>query len=519
MCGYFKLIYPGIEARRDAIKHIVLNFESVFTILTLSSPVVAMDLFENRDVLSHIVNYLDVADIEAFTSTCISARRILPDVLSEIRLNFNLMRMHLGHARAFIGKLLQGRVKLETMIPPDATYIEFHMLYIGRFNKVRYVYNSIDQYILEELSTVESLTCVPRIIHGGTNPEFDPSLFRNVRELNLSRCNITNVAELGRIHTLNLSECKINDVSALGRVRVLNLCNCDNVVDVSALGNVNTLNLSNSCVLDVSGLGNVHILKLNYCLVSDVSGFGRADCTIHSLSLDGCPVSDVSALRHIYELSLVDCHNLVDVSALGTVHTLDLENCQNIVDVSALGNVHTLTLNHCNGITDVSRLGNVKNLNLRNCENLVNIPRNGRHLSLDVSGCYNLTDLTGLGTEEFIYNYCILENFENFNAFVGLKSIDLSHSDDDFQQLDPEQYANLMRILAQTPVVFLSGCDIEEVSAFATGATHTLGLNCTDVSDVSMLGHLKYLDISGTNVTDVSMLGGVEHLVLSETDN
>ena len=44
---------------------------------------------------------------------------------------------------------------------------------------------------------------------------------------------------------------------------------------------------------------------------------------------------------------------------------------------------------------------------------------------------------------------------------------------------------------------------------------HTIKLNrCTLIKDVSMLGHVKHLDLSYTNVKDVSRLGNVETLIL-----
>jgi len=51
----------------------------------------------------------------------------------------------------------------------------------------------------------------------------------------------------------------------------------------------------------------------------------------------------------------------------------------------------------------------------------------------------------------------------------------------------------------------LSGTEVEDVSAL--GGLHSICLSGTDVTDVSMLGYCHTVDVSSTRVKDVSMLG------------
>ena len=82
----------------------------------------------------------------------------------------------------------------------------------------------------------------------------------------LSYTNISDVLNLGSVHTLDLTCTNISDVSNLGSVHILDLSYCENIVDVSCLGSVHTLYLEGcNNIVDVSCLGSVHKLNLSYC--------------------------------------------------------------------------------------------------------------------------------------------------------------------------------------------------------------------------------------------------------------
>ena len=61
----------------------------------------------------------------------------------------------------------------------------------------------------------------------------------------------------------------------------------------------------------------------------------------------------------------------------------------------------------------------------------------------------------------------------------------------------------------------LSGTEVEDVSAL--GGLHSICLSGTDVTDVSMLGYCHTVDVSSTRVTDVSMLGYCHTVDVSST--
>jgi hypothetical protein len=122
-----------------------------------------------------------------------------------------------------------------------------------KYKKEFYIYNlnnkmSIKYY--EDINFRNKITASDRMLN-----------LNKQLKLNLSRCyKITDVSELGNVHTLFLIDCdNITDISALGNVHTLNLYNCNKITDISALCNVHTLILSNCYNLtNVSALGNVY---------------------------------------------------------------------------------------------------------------------------------------------------------------------------------------------------------------------------------------------------------------------
>eukprot|EP00055_Hartaetosiga_balthica_P003962 m.9608 g.9608 ORF g.9608 m.9608 type:complete len:546 (-) comp3498_c0_seq1:313-1950(-) len=199
----------------------------------------------------------------------------------------------------------------------------------------------------------------------------DLSPLKNVRSLNLSSSEVSNVSTLKNVHTLDLSLCKfVVDVSGLGAVHTLDLSGCEWFMDASALGRVHTLSLSGTEVSDVSALGNVHCLDLSYCsCLTDVSPLH----SVHFLDLSNCEeLEDVSSLVNVYKLVLTFNSSITDVSALGHTFDLNLSRCKNVRDVSALARVSHLNLSYCQGISDISALLNhVDVLDITGCTNIV----------------------------------------------------------------------------------------------------------------------------------------------------
>ena len=96
------------------------------------------------------------------------------------------------------------------------------------------------------------------------------NLGRNLYSLDLFGCHLYNrLPDLGNIKLLDISSSNITDVSMCGNLHML-LADSTNVSDVSMLGNIHTLNISHTKVTDVSALSKIHILYITGARVTDV---------------------------------------------------------------------------------------------------------------------------------------------------------------------------------------------------------------------------------------------------------
>ena len=134
----------------------------------------------------------------------------------------------------------------------------------------------------------------------------------------------------------------------------------------------------------------------------------------------------------------------------------------------ALGRVHTLELHNCPRLTTVAGLAGVHTLSLRGCKNIANAHALARVHTLDL----------GDGASDQLYK---------FRALANVHWLNLSHS-------------------------FI--CD-EDVACLSR--VHTLTLHSCEISDVSALGGVHHLDLSGCrNISDVSALSRVHTLLLKQ---
>ena len=118
------------------------------------------------------------------------------------------------------------------------------------------------EIVINNVKNIHLACNIPRIIVKDMS--FNNSYLsyvKHARGLNLSWTEVSDVSNLGNVHTLYLSYTKVSDVSNLGNVHKLDLSETE-VTDVTNLGNVHKLNLSETKVSDVSNLGNVHSMYI-----------------------------------------------------------------------------------------------------------------------------------------------------------------------------------------------------------------------------------------------------------------
>ncbi len=140
------------------------------------------------------------------------------------------------------------------------------------------------------------------------------------------------VEKLTGIHTLTFDSCDITNINNLGSVHTLLLRHCQHLTNISWLQNIH-----------VDTLSIVNCQKIPYIPKLNVSNFTITDCQL---------VEDVSELGKTHTVCISNCQNVRNVSMLGGVHTLSLVCCKNIKSISDLRSVSVLNMYHCNKFTE-----------------------------------------------------------------------------------------------------------------------------------------------------------------------
>jgi hypothetical protein len=253
---------------------------------------------------------------------------------------------------------------------------------------------------------------------------------------------------------------------------------------------MDTLDLSRITVQNVEMRAYVKNLILFNTCVNSAKNFGN----VHTLDLETTYISDVSSLGNVHTLNLSNCINITDVSALEKVHTLNLSGCWSITDVSMLGGVHDLNISFIKP-RGINRLGGVHKLNLTGCENLTNGD------ITELGGVYNL-NLTGTS----ISNISSLHNVRILTLMNCSHIVDFSVlGNQDFLDLEETNISNVSH-LGRVRTLRLNGCiKVSDVSAL--GDVDDLDIStCYNITNFSMLGNIRSLNISCTRVNDLSFI-------------
>jgi hypothetical protein len=266
--------------------------------------------------------------------------------------------------------------------------------------------------------------------------------------------------------------------------------------DLSAFSDINTLYLfcdwegkSEESLSSTRGLCNVSSLSLvGFHGLMDVSNL----VSLSFLKLSNCDsISDVSSLGNIHTLLLVACPNIVDISGLGNHHELYLVKLPLVSEVNHLGKVHVLVLEDCPLVKDVSRLGAVSILKIACCEQVINLNGLTRNVNVVLQG---------------------LDGIRDFSSLANVSTVGLINC----QIKDISMFRSLVTL-------HLHGCyQVKNVSCLS-GLSSTLELfilDCSDVSDITMLGFLKKIVVANNNkIKSVQGLGQIRSVTLINCSN
>lgn len=213
----------------------------------------------------------------------------------------------------------------------------------------------------------------------------------NIRNIDLSNTNISDISHLNRfanLNTVDVSNNKISNVYSIGtlNLREANLSN-NYITDISNLRNNNELtklNLSSNNIVDLSPLS-----PLTNLVNLDVSNNGKA-----LKNVGGYDISPLSTLVNLETLNLNNdgIQNIDSLEDLDKMKDIDLSN-NGIQDINGIENMAVLQNLNLSSNYLISDISVIKNL-----ENIVSIDLSGNSVR-DLSALKNLSNLTNLNLE------------------------------------------------------------------------------------------------------------------------
>ena len=250
----------------------------------------------------------------------------------------------------------------------------------------------------------------------------------NLSELNLARCELTNVAVLSTLTNLKHLDVGFNrlrhvdPISQLYRLETLMLPSnqVEDISAVSAFADLTRLNVADNRIDDISplaGLNRLQELDISYNDAVDfaaVSGLAQ----LQRLEMKGIGAEDLSPIKNLHDLTHLDAswNEVEDLSPLRGLAALDtlLIGPASISDVSALSDLSDLQQLRIvgTGLSDVSPLGDLRNL---------------RSLVLSDNRISDLSPLSGLGDLEVLdLSFNQIEDVSPLTNLSGLKHLRLN---------------------------------------------------------------------------------------------
>ena len=241
---------------------------------------------------------------------------------------------------------------------------------------------TIQNQKLDSLEGLSSLSKLEKLNLTGSNfPAEELAVIAklpSLRELNLSNCGLSTIADLdgaSSLTILNLASNTLRNLEVIGHMSALTELNLKHnaVTDLSALSslrNLETLDLSYNSITDLSPLANCQKLKTLDAGNNSISQISGVDSLVllTSLSLDYNKLTDVSALANCKELTKLSLSNnqITDISALSALMKLENLNfaynsVATLPDWQSECALHTINGAY-NQITSIDNLANLSQI-------------------------------------------------------------------------------------------------------------------------------------------------------------
>ena len=376
------------------------------------------------------------------------------------------------------------------------------------------------------------------------------SSFPNLIELNLDKNAISDLSPLKDLHSLerlSLGKNHISDITPLNdlaNLQVLAL-NSNLLADVSSLNNMPSLveiDLSTNditTIADLSNLVNLESVDLSYNLISSVSAL--ESLPIKELNIMNTDIGDLNAVANFTELEslkagfryiwkgdehylltqkyeiedhffmgLTGVETLVGHNNLKSLYlgTLNGEGDEALKQLATLTNLETLVFHQYSGAEDPNVLGSLVNLK----ELVLDSGGIGFY---DVSFLANLTKLEKLSIETF----CYVEDLSVISGLTNLKELRMYKYGEDLSFLTGLKNLRLLELKNwdtvndYSPLLALDNLEYLVLEGE--------GIAVNDLSIISQLESLKFLDIESAqinNIKDVGQLSNLECFLLRNTE-
>ncbi|CAN1250211.1 Putative adenylate cyclase regulatory protein [Linum perenne] len=282
---------------------------------------------------------------------------------------------------------------------------------------------------------------------------------------------LPSLANLSNLTVLHLNEVGIREIPGLGELKLLTTLriiyapNLDNLDGLENLLLVKGLSLKGCSVLEklpsLANLTKLEKLKIIGCLVlAEINGVGELRASLSHLELKGCfnltgtvalhsmvkletlelvgleltnmlPLSLSMFTKHLVELRITFCQELIEVIGIDTLESLellDMEGCESVrklQNLSGLIRLRRLNVTGCTQLTEISGLGRLEALNnlyMSGCESIKELPnlsdlKNLRELHF--KKCGRLKEVNGLEGLELI----VFEADKRLKVRYVLKSV------------------------------------------------------------------------------------------------
>jgi len=438
------------------------------------------------------------------------------------------------HELSTVNRFLRDTIKKNSHIFKKEAPILMNKFYINEAVKM---FPNLKLYVIDIINT--AYTNVYKLdlnyMLNTVNDEYinskidDIVLYNNLNIIDLSNTGISRLEwaiNIPSLRTLILNGCKnINEIPVFNNISKIELNNTD-ITNIDNLYNIDEIFVANTNISNISKLSNVRLLDISRTnveiipflpklkiLITDGNSIDRYDniSNIEHISIRGTIVTITKIYKDLITANFSGCSFLDDVSEMKNLKELNL-SYTSVKYVSSLHNVQKLNLYNCRKIDDESFISEgepvIMNtsqiiLSKTNIRNVISF-KNTKHLDLSYTyiSCikdlmFGIFDILDFSSCNVLHDISCLIDTRIKKLYINdctLDGIILNNTDSLFMKHTQFINIKLSNIIeADFSCTNINDNDMKNIFLDKTKKIRLVG---TKISDVSILKHLEYVDIS-----------------------